>query len=73
MNPRIKELIEQATVTYEHATGDPYSVFDEELFARLIVQKCAQIAADADLSDVEGGDSAVLRAAAAQIREGFGL
>lgn len=43
MNPRIKELIEQATVTCEHATGDPYSVFDEELFARLIVQKCAMV------------------------------
>ena len=39
MNSRIKELVERATVTYEHATGAPYSVFDEELFARLIVQK----------------------------------
>ena len=73
MNPLIKELIEQATITYEHATGAPYSVFDEELFAQMIVRKCAQIAVDTDLSDVEGGDSAVLRAAAAQIQEGFGL
>jgi len=38
-------------------------------FAMLIIEECARIAQNADLSDVEGGDSAVLRAAATEIRE----
>lgn len=60
----------------EHAGLHPAWFIDNpeiDEFAQLIVEQCAQIAADADLSDVEGGDSAVLRAAATQIRESFGL
>ncbi len=42
-------------------------------FVKLIVQECAAVASSADLEDVEGGDSAVLRAAADQIRARFGV
>ena len=40
-------------------------------FAELIVKDCAKIASNADLEDVDGGDSAVLRAASEQIKEHF--
>lgn len=69
MNERIKELTEQANKDLDGAIPFGFA----EKFAELIVQECAKIAVDTDLSDVEGGDGAVLRAAAAQIQEGFGL
>jgi len=39
----------------------------------LIVQECARIVPNTDLEDVDGGDSAVLRAASAQIKKHFGV
>jgi hypothetical protein len=44
-----------------------------EKFAELIVRECARIVPNTDLGDVDGGDSAVLRAASKQIREHFGV
>ncbi len=44
-----------------------------ENFAEMIVRECAAIAADANLEDVEGGDSSVLRAASEQIKSHFGV
>ena len=41
--------------------------------AKLIVQECSRIARNTDLEDVEGGDSAVLRAAGEQIQKYFGV
>ena len=42
MNERIKELIELATTE----ESDGFKYFDKEKFAELIVQECADIAAD---------------------------
>jgi hypothetical protein len=42
-------------------------------FAELIVLKCAAIASNTNLEDVDGGDSAVLGAAREQILEHFGV
>ena len=44
-----------------------------EKFAELIVRECAQLARNTNLEDVEGGDSAVLRAAGDQIEDYFGV
>ena len=79
MNQRIKELVEQATVEVwgnNPWTGLPefegYEL-DAKKFAELIVKECARIASNADLEDVEGGDSSVLCAAAEQIKQHFGV
>ena len=69
MNERFRELAEQAEL---NAT----LLFNKDklnLFAELIVQECARIARNTDLEDVEGGDSAVLRAAGEQIEKHFGV
>ena len=75
MNERILELIEQATSTQGPTPYNPltFEVFDKEKFAKLIVRECAKVARDTDLEDVEGGDSAVLRAAGLQIEQYFGV
>jgi hypothetical protein len=44
-----------------------------EKFAELLIQECARIVPNTDLEDVDGGDSAVLRAASDQIKEHFGV
>ena len=74
MNKRIRELVKQATLS-GHMLGESYvqSRLDEQKFAELIVLECAQLARDTNLEDVEGGDSAVLRAAKRQILEHFGV
>jgi hypothetical protein len=73
MNEQIRELAERAgAVTF----GGKICLFgdhDIEKFAELIVRECARIVPDTDLGDVDGGDSAVLRAASKQIREHFGV
>ena len=38
MNERIKELVEQATTTFDF--GAPINFFDKEKFAELIVREC---------------------------------
>lgn len=70
MNERIKELALQATQEFSPAfERDKW----QEKFAELIVRECARIVPNTDLGDVDGGDSAVLRAASKQIREHFGV
>jgi hypothetical protein len=76
MNERIKELWSQAGGHYNSGnqhTWPEYTIDDPEKFAELIVRECARIASNADLEDVEGGDSAVLRAVNSQILEHFGV
>ena len=46
MNERIKELVEQATTTFDF--GAPINFFDKEKFAELIVRECAEIAKTAE-------------------------
>lgn len=70
MNERIGKLVEQAEEW--NADGDKCEV-NLTKFAELIVVKCAQLACDTDLEDIEGGDSEVLRAAKRQILEHFGV
>ena len=69
MNKRTKDLLAQCTDNQMVMTHQ----VDLDKFAELIVRECASIAADADLEDVDGGDGDVLRAAASQIRNHFGV
>jgi len=83
MNERIRELAEQAyNWTKEESRegnnqcrigSDYFLMMEKAKFAELIVKACAQLARDTELEDVEGGDSAVLRAAKLQILEHFGV
>lgn len=44
MNPRIKELLEEATEVYDHwHSGESHSVVDYRVFAELIVKECAKV------------------------------
>ena len=71
MNERIKELAEQAN---NDVSGNAFSMARyNEKFAELIVRECARLARNTNLEDVEGGDSAVLRAAGEQIEKHFGV
>ena len=71
MNERIRELAEQAN---NAIGGNAFSMARyNEKFAELIIKECARIARNTDLEDVEGGDSAVLRAAGEQIEKHFGV
>ena len=71
MNERIRELAKQAD---KEVSGNSFSrARYNEKFAELIVRECARIARNTDLEDVEGGDSAVLRAAGEQIEKHFGV
>jgi len=73
MNERIKQLAEQAGIFRPKEFYQHIDALQLEKFAELIVAECAQLARDTDLEDVEGGDSAVLRAAKQQILEHFGV
>lgn len=44
-----------------------------ENLVELVVSECARMVQNTNLEDVDGGDSAVLRAAAEQVRKNFGL
>ena len=70
MNERIRELEKQSVVYNE---DEEIWETDLEKFALLIVRECARIARNTDLEDVEGGDSAVLRAVGEQIEQHFGV
>jgi hypothetical protein len=71
MNERIRELAEQAN---NAIGGNAFSMARyNEKFAELIVRECARLARNTNLEDVEGGDSAVLRAAGEQIEKHFGV
>ena len=65
MTNKIDSIAKRAGLHADWFTDNP----EIELFAKLIIEECARIAQNADLSDVEGGDSAVLRAAANDIRQ----
>ena len=69
MNERIWELWDQAKL--DPTNEDAHHLVEK--FAELIVRECARIASNADLEDVEGGDSTVLRAASEQIKGHFGV
>jgi len=79
MNKRTVELYTQALdfaynkIGKEHAGKGFFEAAVAGTFAELIVRECAQLARDTNLEDVEGGDSAVLRAAKLQILEHFGV
>lgn len=75
MNKRIEELaIQAAGKSFEtFATSDFDSQEKIQKFAELIVRECAKVARHTDLEDVEGGDSAVLRAAGKAIENHFGV
>ena len=80
----INDLYEKAHVVYEvpyeasvvepgHIAIHKQKVWDRYLFAELIAKECAKVARNTDLEDVEGGDSAVLRAASEAIENYFGV
>lgn len=72
MNPKIKALAEQ--VDPEMAKEMVYCTqADLQKFAGLIIHECASRITSTDLEDVEGGDSAVLYAAATQVKNYFGI
>ena len=82
MNELIKKVTEQAVVATEQelyrlsqsTDGMPaYKDVFNQKFAVLIVKECAKVARNTDLEDVEGGDSAVLRAASEAIENYFGV
>ena len=74
MNERIRELIKtKSTILFPGTDTVDCKITDIEKFADMIVRECAQLARDTNLEDVEGGDSAVLRAAKLQILEHFGV
>jgi hypothetical protein len=82
MNTRIKELAAQAKkyaldamikIADKEQALKVYSETYDTKLAELIVRKCACIASNADLEDVDGGDSSVLCAAAEQIKQHFGV
>ena len=71
MNTLIHKLAEQAN---NDVSGNAFSMARyNEKFAELIIKECARIARNTDLENVEGGDSAVLRAAGEQIEKHFGV
>jgi hypothetical protein len=45
VNDKIRELIEQATISYSNGQE---RTFDKEKFAELIIRECAEIAEDYD-------------------------
>lgn len=75
MNERIREIADKIWADEYWTKPNTDKLLPAQLnrFAELIVQECAEIARNADLEDVDGGDSAVLRAAANQIKEHFGV
>jgi hypothetical protein len=75
MNEQIKELEDQASqyASRETTDLDEWEFIFRKKFAELIVKKCAAIASNTNLEDVDGGDSAVLGAAREQILEHFGV
>lgn len=74
----IKQLAGQAKFMTEEELNCKLSFNNElktfsEFFAELIVRECAKITSNTDLSDVEGGDYAVLMAVSQHIKKHFGV
>jgi len=53
MNERIKELMNKATTIEEHGWGASYENFDRLKFAELIVQECAKICIEQNVSNLD--------------------
>lgn len=73
MNERIKKLAEQAGYWTTEKFLESENKDMLEKFAELIIRECAGMITSTDLEDVEGGDSAVLYAAASQLNQHFGV
>jgi hypothetical protein len=72
MNDKLFDLLQQSEVNVTHVKHFNGHI-NIERFAELIIRECASIARSTNLEEVEGGDSAVLRAASEQIKEHFGV
>lgn len=77
MNERIKELLKQVGgISYNDDNEEMSPMLvgsDVSKFVKLIVQACSQQISRTNLEDVEGGDQDVLRAAAVQLKQHFGV
>ena len=77
MNAHFKKLIQEAGIKFDTDINDVDVCVmlpsDLETLIKLVAKECASVARDADLEDVDGGDSAVLRAAGNQIEQRFGV
>lgn len=67
MNKRIRELAEQAGL--DHNSYDRYGLFDEEKFAQLIAQECANVCRNG----TSGSDFELANHAADRIQRHFGV
>jgi hypothetical protein len=74
LNERIKELIKQATNPDYDSDDGPMNELDVEKFAKLIVQECLDIVANADMTELEGPDPEdVMYVACKQVKQHFGV
>lgn len=76
MSERIRDLLPNPFAVDYQVENGPLDLYTEKemiRFAELIVKECAKVARHTDLEDVEGGDSAVLRAASEAIENYFGV
>ena len=71
MNAQIEKQIKKAGLNTQYV--DYFGPALLEQLVKSVASECATIARNADLEDVEGGDGAVLRAAATQIENHFGI
>ena len=70
MNPRIRQLVEQAMVTVPAAEGPiSHTYFDKEKFAQLIVRECSQISRDHQRNYYESHGDRIAK----KIKEHFGV
>lgn len=77
MNERLEKLFGEAL---DKAVPETWTKLDSEQldrlmkkFTEMVVIECANQVCNTDLEGVEGGDSEVLYAAAAQVKEHFGI
>ena len=73
MNDLIRDIALECSVEYVASPVWTFSDAELKKFAELIIRECARVVQNADLEDVDGGDSAVLRAASHQIKKHFGV
>ena len=75
MNPRIRELLEQASEVYDYwYRGDSYRLVDHQMFAELIIQECIGQIALIGVGNWENNDvNWAVDTAIKNIRERFGV
>lgn len=71
MNDHIENLIKKAGLNTQYVDYFGPALLTQ--FAKSVAKECASIARNTDLEDVDGGDDAVLQAAADQIEKHFGI